>query len=458
MQGDFMRKAPGVAAGYFFAYFVILLLIAFFARDEFINLDSWIPANKIASILAPVVSDPVTFLKAATDIYQHGTLLPENSWILHLWPPGFIFLEASLLKLVGPGGPLVALLQISICALFAAVFVLQRTVLRPLVGAYISSVSPLLILLFPVARIFLLSPAGVTFGEGFSVASFIASGLLIFYAVRTERIGFAVASGVSAAIAAYFRSQYESILIVETVFAVPVIVWFHCTARSEQVGRPTPRQATVIVRSLALSLLAAHLLMLPWRLHNMVENGSLGWVQTLDIVIENSLALEKPLLAKGGRFVIEGGGNLGCRLEPSYCGRDDKKLFWLAFVRNPVAWIEIKSALIGRYWFSSSKNITVVWQSATKVDDFCNIVFLLCMFGIPVLLVLLRADDAWPIILWLNASFCGAFLAIFVLVQLEVRYFYLVKIYSFSMCTLLLALTIGRFRCGMMRSRLNKSV
>ena len=82
-------------------------------------------------------------------------------------------------------------------------------------------------------------------------------------------------------------------------------------------------------------------------------------------------------------------------------------------------------------------------------------VFLLCTLGVPVLLILVRADKAWPILFWLNTSFYCAFFMIFMLVHLEVRYFYLVKMYSFSMCLLLLALAWSNvFRFRIMKSKI----
>lgn len=436
------------AAGYLVACFAILVMIAFFARDGAVQVDPWSPIDQVFAGLSLDATDPVTFTQAATDIYRHGRLTAGNQWIFHLWPPGFISLEVAVLKLVGLRGPLIAVLQILACALLACMLSLQRIVLRPLVGRVAGGLLPLLITAFPIARIFLLSPFGVAFGETFSVTTFISACLLVYAAVDTRRLTLAVASGVGFALSAYFRSQYESVLVAATVAAMPLVGWFAVVALSVRTGQMKRAQANTIVRSVMVSLIIAHLLMVPWRLHNLSANGSVRWVQTLDIIMNNSLTPDRALIAKGGQFVIEGGGNLACRLEPTYCGESDNSLFFKAFVRHPVEWIEIKAALIKPYWFASSKDITIVRSDPSDFDNLCNLIFLCCAASVPVLLVFLRSERTWPVLVWINVAFYGAFFLILVLVQYEIRYFYLLKLYSLSMSTLLMSMAWRRASRG----------
>lgn len=70
-----------------------------------------------------------------------------------------------------------------------------------------------------------------------------------------------------------------------------------------------------------MSIVVANAVMLPWRLHNHGVHNNYMWVQTSSLTVEVGLSKTEDLLAKNGSFVVNGGGNLACRLEPDYCGK-----------------------------------------------------------------------------------------------------------------------------------------
>ena len=137
---------------YFCVSLIVLMGIGLFVRDGLGLPGLFTPVDHLTDGLR--VTDPATFAMAAKDVAAHGWLSPSNAWIFHLWPPGFVLLEAAVIKSFGAGILLILALQVASCALWAATLTLQRSFLRPLVGGVTASVAPLAIFAVPVARIF----------------------------------------------------------------------------------------------------------------------------------------------------------------------------------------------------------------------------------------------------------------------------------------------------------------
>jgi hypothetical protein len=409
--------------------FFVLWSIGLFVRD----------GVGLPGLLTPIghltdglyVSDPATFAMAAKDIAEHGWLSANNEWIFHLWPPGFIFLEATVLKVFGDGVLLIPVLQIVSCAFLAVTLSFQRDFLREFVGDSLACIAPFLMFLFPVARIFLVEPFGLIFGETFSVSCYICATFLVVRSIKTENAAWACAAGICLAAAAYFRSQYESLLLASTAVAVPLVAWQIAKyVRGSKHNRYTSK---LTIKSVVVCLVMAHVLMLPWRLHNWRVSGSFGWVETMNLVIRNSLSSEKTLHAAGGDFVIRGGGDLACRLEPSYCDKTDRSLFWKAFFRHMPEWYRIKASLLPDYWGASVKDASKPDHKPDSMDHFLNVLLLACIVSIAPLLIGARKHPYLPVILWSNVSTAAGLFIIYSLVQFEIRYFYLLKVYGVVM-------------------------
>jgi hypothetical protein len=426
------------ATQYFAVCFFALLAIGVFLREG-------IPLPHLFSTIDHIldglvaINDPGSFAQGASDVAKYGWLTPADEWILHLWPPGFVFLEAALLRVFGFNVPIIFALLIISCAFLAGMLLLQRDFLRPFVGGIAAAILPFTVFLFPVARIFLIEPFGIMFGETFSVACFISGVLFVLRAIERKRLGYALLAGISFALAAYFRSQYESLLLALTASTLPLIGWQIFRARRS--GSSEDRESRLlIVKSLIVSMLAAHFLMMPWRVHNFRDHGSFTWVQTMELVIRNSLTSDKALLAQQGDFVIKGGGNLSCVVEPSYCDRFDKALFFKAFFNHMGEWYRIKISLLETYWFTAPENVSIVRYGASFAQQVGNAILLICIIGIAPLMVVTRKYAGSAILLWANVSFFGGFFVIFSLVQFETRYFYVVKLYGFTIFLMLAAI------------------
>lgn len=419
-----------------FVYFLILLSIAFWVRDIPNQQDAF---NTIQQLInASKMGDPASFATAAIDIAANGWISSTNEWILNLWPPGFILLEAFIIKVMGINAPIILVLQILAAGLFSIVLLLLYTQLKTSVNSKLALILPLLTFAFPMSRVFLLEPNGVILGESFAIGFFLLGVLLILRSVMQNSLRCAVYAGLCLALAAYFRSQFELILLSLTGWGVLLVIVIQFT-RLRNLIEPSAVKFTV--KTIAITLLVAHVATAPWRIYHMVHphynaeiqkyEGSLAWVYTSQLVYENSVK-STAQLSGGAAFISAGGGNLVCRIDPLTCGdlKNAEKLFFKTFMAHPVEWCLLKFEPIGKYWFSSieskKKGKLEVTAASMATDGLLLMVLI-------VLLVLLftrkvRLHASWGLLLWSNASLFSAYMLIFTLIHFEARYFYFPKI------------------------------
>lgn len=428
------------------AYFLILLSIAFWVRDIPNQLNSFDTIQQIIKLSH--YGDPISFATAAIDIAENGWVSSANEWVLNLWPPGFILLEALILKVMGANTPMIFVLQILAAGLFSIVLVLLYNQLKTSVHCGLAIVLPLFIFAFPVARIFLLQPTGISLGESFAIGFFLLSVLLAFRSVSLNAIRCAVYAGIFLALSAYFRSQFELILLALTGWGVLLIILIQFT-RLRNLIEPSAVKFTV--KTIAITLLVAHVATAPWRIYHMVHphynaeiqkyEGSLAWVYTSQLVYENSVKTSERLNKNSGSFLVVGGGNLVCRIDPTTC--DDtanaKRLFYKTIMAHPVEWYLLKSEIIGKFWFSSnpySKN------KLTIVDIVTNGLFLIALIILVVLLLTrkVRSHGSWVLLVWFNTTLFSAYMLIFTLVHFYTTYFYFPKIAGIFMVIIVASL------------------
>ena len=138
-----------------------------------------------------------------------------------------------------------------------------------------------------------------------------------------------------------------------------------------------------------------------------------------------------------GGFVVAGGGNLVCRIDPTTCGdtANAKSLFIKTFISHPVEWYSLKFGVIGEYWFSSMDFTKNIPSKATSRDIIANGLFLIALIALAALLLTrkVRYHGVWILLMWVNASLFSAYSLIFTVVHFEVRYFFFPKIVGLVM-------------------------
>lgn len=411
----------------FLVYFLILAAYATFAHHPTGQVDAFATTARDLLKLSP--SDPGSFMTGAMDIAKNGWISPENNWIINLWPPGLLLIEAWLIKLLGLDTLYyVYVMQLLACATWAAVLGKLNQTLRGFVSAPLAWSLPLLLFVPPMARSFLLEPGRVIFGETFSIAFFF---LGVLYAMQALTVSYprklAMAAGISIGFAAYFRSQFELFVLGLTFWLL--VAWLWRLARR----RHNPEKSRWMGIALVL-VLSAHIIMAPWRIYHQVTMGSPKWVYTEQISFANSVKTREQLLSQGGAFVVEGGGDLTCRIDITTCGRTDEaaKLFVQTLLTHPLQWHAIKLGIIGNYFYASQKDLQRPGSPPTIVDYVTNTFFLVAIIGAILMGIALarRRSIYAPIINWINATIVSAYYLIFVVHQYEVRYFYFGKLYA----------------------------
>ena len=429
------------------SYFSILSLIAIFVRDIAGQPNSFVSIEEIMS--SSSLGDPVSFLTAAIDIAKHGWVSPENAWILNLWPPGFILLQSSLIKLFGIDAPILLFLQLIASCLFAYVllefFYFSSRILKG--NRLFSFTVPLVIFCFPVARVFLLQPTGVSLGESFAISFFLLAFFQLFKEPRKCLWGHSIISGLFLALSAYFRSQFEFIVLMLSAW----LLVFYLFSKIGLIKKISQKSNLTFYKNMLIALTVAHVLMLPWRTYHYVEQGMPAWVSTILVTMDNSVMTTSYLKEHHGEFVVEGGGNLVCRIDKTTCGDREhaRKLFFKTLLTNPIAWYKVKLGIVGKYWFSSIEN----WSAATirpKLADYLfNSIILFMLIGSIAHLFLGSewCKDNKLIFIYIYATFFSAYFIIFTIQQYEVRYFYFPKIMIIVMSLLQISMFKSNHKC-----------
>jgi len=441
-------------------YFLILLGIALWVRDIPNQPDAFNITLQQLIKTSTTMGDPASFATAAIDIAENGWVSRANTWIFNLWPPGFILLEALILKVLGPEAPVILVLQILAAVLFSIVLTLLRNFLSESVKSKAVFILPLLIFTFPVSRVFLLQPTGISLGESFAIGFFLLCILLAFRSVQRNSLSDAVYAGICLALSAYFRSQFEIIFLALTGWGILLaIAIFSISVKSLPrlnnggillaiaIRQYRLRESVLpgLVKTIAVVLLIAHAITIPWRAYHWIHDGSPFWVRTASITTGNSVMTSENLENAHGGFVVAGGGNLVCRIDPTTCGDivHAKKLFFKTFITHPFEWYSLKFDVIGKYWFSSVQNwVATANVESTSADVATNGLILFALIAIAALLFTrkLRSHGAWILLMWFNISLLSAYVLIFTFAHFEVRYFYFPKIAGIVMLIIICSL------------------
>ncbi len=427
-------------AFWFAVYFLFSVCIGVLVRDISGQPDLFATAeNFMAPESVTKLNDSISFVSGAMEIYHHGWVQPQSQWLVKLWPPGFMATEGLIFKLFGIDAPFIFILLLLNAALVALMLSLMRVNALAVTSPLVAALLPIVPFAFPVTRLFLLQPSGIVLGEGLSIALFMTSMLLVPMAVRRRSLPLGACAGLALALAAYFRSQFELLVVLLTLGAVLLVVVYFLFFR-KRLSDKDRQHINYVIKTVAVMLFSAHMVMAPWRIHNLYEpsTGNTSWVQTKILVFTNAGKTDQELIDAGGEWIVLGGGNVACKVEPSYCGKSEEGRFYEALMHHPVEWIAYKAAAFPDYWFSSLKNFTLIRYPATAVGFVTNFLLLVLVFLNIFLLLKIRRHPDFPVYFWQCLSFYACSFSIFLLVHYETRYFYALKIYgAFTFFTLL---------------------
>lgn len=406
-------------------YFACLALIGLY-RDNATQPGLLVDVAEFLRVSVRAGSDPHTFAKTAAEVAQHGWITPSSQWVFRLWPPGFILLVSAIFKVGGVNAPFLLIIFFFSVLLGALMLTVIRQYLLNYVSPRWAAALPLIPFLFPVTRFSLLQPLGLALGEGFAMMFFITAFFVVLAAIKAGSVKLGVAAGALFSASAYFRSQYELIVVFMAIAAIPTIAYLLLSRKASKECDSLKAVAWVIF----VTVLTTHLLMLPWRIHNFFDLGALSWVHTQDLIARNSLTPVAKLLELGGGFVVEGGGHLGCQLAQQYCNSVNAVDFYRAFSQNMGEWYFQKIALLDDFWFSSVAYFPKKVKAGVPSELVGNGLMLFALLVSLILVWCGRMRRNFVPHLWMQLSFYACFFVIFSLVHFETRYFYLMKVFA----------------------------
>jgi hypothetical protein len=419
----------------FVSYLILLALIAFGTQDVRSAPEVWAVPDVWTLTVDRLIQgdirsgDPTRFATAAVDVYETGWIRKENNWIFKLWPPGFPLIQAAVLSVFGREAPILAILQgLAVLLHASAAFALYVT-LRRYINIPSALIGGLIPFAFPVTRLFLLQPTGVAFGETFAVGFFTLGMLASIAATSRPRYMLAILAGIALALAAYIRSQFEFILSVQMSVACVLVVMAILGVLRKFLGIPVPKKSLIC---LVVIILSTQMSMLPWRIYHLIHDGSPRWVFTTDQVTRNSVRTDAELVANKRGFVVRGGGNVVCNINPQTCGKLDqaRSLYFRTFAEQPGDWLEYKARRMPAYWFAPIGT----WTDVRTEPGWSDIVFntisavaIIASFTLVLTARSIRKDEAWLALSLFNVTLFIAYGAILVFVHFEARYLYFPK-------------------------------
>lgn len=431
---------------YFFCLLVFTFHVSWQESTVFSNSSPWLTPGDVAA--TSLYGDPVSFLEAATDISSTGWYTQSTQWVSELWPPGFVLLQAFIIRIFGLNVPLPFVIQALACLIFSLNLSIlskildYRGVIFPL-----NFLAPLLLFVLASTRGFFLGPYGSLFGESVAAALFLLGLLLACLAAySSQKVLLVIAGSIALGASAYFRSQFEmyvnSVAIVFSLASVVCFLWFRVRS---------PRYYLSFCKLSLISLLICFFVMLPWRAYRIMNSGTASWVSTSNLTYHNSVASTNVLIDSGGGFVVEGGGNLACALAPSVCGKTHqaKNIFYSQLFRQFPSWVKIKASLFPRYAFAEyHPRGFVVPNLPITLSSVLSRLLLLGAFialGVRSFVSLIRAaavgscvDGQQAVTLLFVFGILTASVPIWLLCHYEVRYFYTPWLFLSTFVVLLL--------------------
>jgi len=431
-----VRRTGKIGVG--IAYLIVLTFSTFVARDITAQYEAS-TATIHTVIQQSGFGDPASMAAAALEIARTGNVAAERAGVLNVWPPGFIFLQAFILRIASEQVPILWILQLIAMLLFFLVLMQMHQLFSDHISAGYAAILPLGLCAFSVSRLFLLQPSGVVWGETFAIGFFLLGVIYALRSITADRIGMIAKSGASLGLAAYFRPQFEIFLTALTIlFLIYLVIQM-------MLRKPA---TTRIVKTCALVLLVAQLIMLPWRVRNLSTHASLKWVQTDNNSFQNLVQPDSALVNTPSGFIAEGRGNLACIIDTSVCKRfeDAKSLSIKVLLKNPVKWYLRKYEVVGNFWFAPLGNWANVSIKPETIDYVTNSILL--AFFITSLTLLFRRQffdpSIWLVLFGFNFAIYASYWVIFTIQQFEARYFFFPKIFMIFNFLLVLSLYLSK--------------
>lgn len=433
---------------YIFLYFILFLIIALLIPPLSTGLGKPLPFS--ATILQIYHywggSDPGSFALGGWTIFSKGSFGTGGPW-----PPGFMFLYAILLTLFGPKAPAVILIQI-LAALFLAITCnLFRLCIEHFLRKRYITLFPLVLLMFPQFRIFMLDRSGVLLGETFAISFALTGFFCLILAYAKDKKEFALFAGLAFALSAYFRPQYETFFMVASINFLIIFfsIQLYKKFKRDYFLQNTKNSLSVInvspITIIFLALVIFQVFTMPYRIFNHMRGDSLSWVNDGPTIWQQNFTSTETLTQAGGGFEAQGMGNTACRVDTALCEKlniqiinnsisseELRKNVLMTLFKHPLHWAYLKFRILPNYWFATINNFwdMVAYSSISSISAYIeNSIFLGCFIFSAIWTFYTLKNPYSFITYWFGSSIFIAYALIFTLVHYEVRYFFFFKFY-----------------------------
>lgn len=314
---------------------------------------------KLIEILG--ISDAGSYLGAANDLATHNTNSPEWAWVLNLWPPGMVWLDALIIKYSPTDFAVTFAITLSLIW-GTALSLISRPFLRSWKTAFIVVVLELLVLGTSPFQSWM-------FDEGLLYADGLAAGLLLIGAAiaanraRETQVHWNVwvrdglYVGLVFAGAVYLRSSYQALPLVLGGFAfvVLLIILF------QKKGAHSPLNLKQLI-FLSVASLTTAVLLLPYTAYLVTERDRYALVTTQQLAFQSSWRSTE---TGSPQWLTTAGASIGCELDAVRChefyeleqagtpasAEQLQDAYVEAVVENPLLFLGLKARYFGQQWF-----------------------------------------------------------------------------------------------------------
>lgn len=445
-----VTSGQGWLTALIYAVLMCLLFMVTSSHHVYSNTDIdlfWTNADILRLYNGNDISD---YARQAHEFYLHGRFPDSMVYSYRFWPPGIYVLHLLPMIFGGENAPIPLYLSIVSILEWTLFLTLAYTTLRAYWGRTAAFIFPPSILCLPEMHEFVLR-AGVLNSDSHGTVMLGIAMLLSLMAWQRRNIRYAMFAGVGFALSAYLRAPVEKLIVILTILALIAGIWqWWRIPKAERPRLKTWVATSPTWRILGVILFTTHVVMVPFRLHNLVADHRISWSGSMGLEIVNNWLIREP-----DHWIARSGGTAACRVDPITCNglnargldhvpeREMRKAYWRALAFHPWSWMMIKFEALRYEWIEDYVYWRHYWQNDRLVEDrpameqlirLMRVMFL----GLLLLLPLLSAwryfrlhDQAALMPLWLNVGNVLWVTAMVVFVHLESRYFFPVRMMIF---------------------------
>lgn len=339
-------------------------------------------------------TDAGSYLNAAMELNNSNLLTQNQHWVINLWPPGMVLLDAYLLRYFGMHFAIAYAISIGfIWTFMTSIFTLR---IYRKYGPLLAFLSATILIVCSPLQIWIFD-FGLFYAEGVSMAAFLLGLVLLLRGSQTDSNALTAAHGIGAgtalAVAAYFRSTFSTLEMGLLGISIVLLIFlaFKRITRKEKSSQVNLRKNLLLIGSGWLSMFT---LMEPWlQFTTNSIRETRAWSVVSAIFVRN-IWVERQSTAD---FMQDGGVGWGCEIDSEFCSQvmSLEKLSGVqyplgemvvktikAVISNPVAYIADRFHFISVGWFSdeaSMGKMSLVWGFVLLVGFILTTTILLRM-------------------------------------------------------------------------------